>query len=373
MTPQVRALVVGLGIGLFVAVAPSCSGTTTPATCDAMSCSTGCCSSSGECITSTSNSQCGNAGALCRACSTGQMCTNGACVTAGAGGGSGTAGGTGGTAGGNSGTAGGAGTAGGGRAGGTAGTAGGTGGTAGGTGGTTGGTAGGTGGTAGGTAGGTSGTAGGNSGTAGGNSGTAGGSGAVQIQFATNCPAFTPCGGNVSPTASTTWTITNACVADSDFAIVTLLTDSFCEGAGTNTFSNKTGTIQGSATFTSSVATRSAQGSVRFDVSRPNCSAGCSTIQALLNSNGVAGSCAPSGMSCNCTNVTLSLGANESGPYSISSNSLTINASLSDGGTKPRTFNFCVTTSGTPTLTYRETTAPSTGFVPDPGQVTLTR
>jgi hypothetical protein len=122
-------LLVGLVLGFFAAT--SCGGRPP---CTPASCATGCCDSSGQCITATSGSACGTRGGMCTNCGLTATCVAGSCQqnvgtgagSSGAGGGSfggGTAGGTssaGGTAGG-SGTAGGNATAGGTAAGGGAG------------------------------------------------------------------------------------------------------------------------------------------------------------------------------------------------------------------------------------------------------------
>jgi hypothetical protein len=114
-------LMVGLVLGFFAAT--SCGGRPP---CTPASCATGCCDSSGQCITATSGSACGTRGGMCTNCGLTATCVAGSCQqnvgtgagSSGAGGGSfggGTAGGTssaGGTAGG-SGTAGGNATAGG--------------------------------------------------------------------------------------------------------------------------------------------------------------------------------------------------------------------------------------------------------------------
>jgi len=321
-----------------------------------MSCSTGCCTAAGDCVTQTTTAQCGNAGATCRACSSGQTCTNGACVATGTGGGSGaTAGGSGATAGGSGATAGGSGA-----------TAGGSGATAGGSGATAGGS--------GATAGGSGATAGGSGATAGGSAGTAGGlatpDGGVTLTFMANCPAFTACGGNVDPNMPTTWTLSGGCIDDALFTQVTSLIDAACGSSGTVVF-NKTGYIQGTVTFGGMTATRNASGAVRFSTTTPMCSGFCPLVSS--GASQYMGTCSANGSSCDCTGITLPLGANESGNYVVSSSSLSIMTSLSDGGTRNRSFDYCITSSPAPTLTYRETTPASAGFVPDPGIITLTR
>jgi hypothetical protein len=121
-------LMVGLVLGFFAAT--SCGGRPP---CTPASCATGCCDSTGQCITATSGSACGTRGGVCTNCGLTATCVAGSCQqnvgtgagSSGTGGGSfggGTAGGTssaGGTAGG-SGAAGGNATAGGNAAGGSA-------------------------------------------------------------------------------------------------------------------------------------------------------------------------------------------------------------------------------------------------------------
>jgi hypothetical protein len=107
----VRRLFVLLSL---VVVAVSCGPTSTKKKCDAQSCS-GCCSSTGECLSGGLNSACGKAGAACTVCSVG-LCTFGACLTSESGGGAG-----GGSGGGTTGGGYGGGTTGGGYGGGTGG------------------------------------------------------------------------------------------------------------------------------------------------------------------------------------------------------------------------------------------------------------
>mgnify|MGYP001459475839 CR=1 FL=1 len=341
MSSPVRALLVGLVVGLFVSVMPSCSGSA-PA-CDATSCSNGCCTATGECITSRSQSQCGNGGATCMACSSNQSCTNGTCVTTSAGGGSGTGGGTG--------TGGGSGTGGGMATGGGTGTGGGT-----------------AGGTAGGSAGGSAG------GTAGGSGGAGGGGfpldGGVALTFMTTCPAFTACGGNVNPSNPTTWDITGACIDDATFSLVVTGLDTFC-GTAATTVSNKNGRIQGTAVFTASTVARNAMGFVSFTASHPNCPTACGFISpSVLAMYGLSGSCSLNGAACDCS-LSLPLGSNTNDTYTVNGGTLSIMTAA-----RTRTFDYCITTAGTPTLTYRETTQASMtppAFYPDPGVITLTR
>jgi hypothetical protein len=70
-----RGCVLGFALGLWVAVAPSCSG----AKCGPSSCSSGCCDSSGNCQAGTTGNACGSAGGACMACSSGQTCQAGTC------------------------------------------------------------------------------------------------------------------------------------------------------------------------------------------------------------------------------------------------------------------------------------------------------
>jgi len=100
--PMIRPIVVACFAVLASACvpAPSCSST----------CS-GCCTTSGECVTLPSAQQCGAAGLLCVTCAPTQQCTLGSCTAAGGSGGrgGGTGGGGGGTTGGGGGTTGGGG------------------------------------------------------------------------------------------------------------------------------------------------------------------------------------------------------------------------------------------------------------------------
>ncbi|MFT3713914.1 MAG: hypothetical protein QM817_40150 [Archangium sp.] len=64
--------------------------------CDSSTCSTGCCSAAGECVTSPTSAACGTLGAMCQACPATQVCQVGVCTPASSGNGGGTGGGTGG-------------------------------------------------------------------------------------------------------------------------------------------------------------------------------------------------------------------------------------------------------------------------------------
>lgn len=67
----VRLSLIGFGLGVLVAFAPSCGG----GTCNATNCSTGCCDSMNRCQPGTTATVCGKAGAACGACAPGQACT----------------------------------------------------------------------------------------------------------------------------------------------------------------------------------------------------------------------------------------------------------------------------------------------------------
>lgn len=71
---HVRFFLFGGLLGLFVALTPGCEKK-----CAADTCS-GCCTDKNQCVTATTNEQCGAAGATCSACGTDQVCTDGACV-----------------------------------------------------------------------------------------------------------------------------------------------------------------------------------------------------------------------------------------------------------------------------------------------------
>lgn len=92
----VRALVLGVLMGLTVAVMPSCGPVRRPVTCNASNCP-GCCDENANCFTGLADVACGNGGQTCTACSSGQTCvamstgadagTGGRCLTGGMGGG----------------------------------------------------------------------------------------------------------------------------------------------------------------------------------------------------------------------------------------------------------------------------------------------
>lgn len=90
-----KAFGLGAALGLVVAFAPSCGGSSL--SCDASNCSAGCCQN-GLCLAGTAVNSCGKAGAACGVCAAGQGCTNQACGSSftggGQGGGSGGGGGT---------------------------------------------------------------------------------------------------------------------------------------------------------------------------------------------------------------------------------------------------------------------------------------
>ncbi|MDP2272830.1 MAG: hypothetical protein Q8K32_18985 [Archangium sp.] len=62
-------------LGLLVALTPGCQKKCAVDTC------AGCCTEKNECVTDTSATQCGVAGASCSSCATDQVCTDGACAT----------------------------------------------------------------------------------------------------------------------------------------------------------------------------------------------------------------------------------------------------------------------------------------------------
>ncbi|MBX7102068.1 MAG: hypothetical protein K1X89_30415 [Myxococcaceae bacterium] len=70
-----RVALLGMGIGLLVALAPSCGKKCGPDTC-----STGCCNAKNECVGGTDTATCGKGGASCSACSGTDTCTDGACT-----------------------------------------------------------------------------------------------------------------------------------------------------------------------------------------------------------------------------------------------------------------------------------------------------
>ncbi len=63
-------------LGLLVALTPGCQKKCAVDTC------AGCCTAKNECVTDTTATQCGLAGASCSSCATDQVCTDGACTTA---------------------------------------------------------------------------------------------------------------------------------------------------------------------------------------------------------------------------------------------------------------------------------------------------
>ncbi len=81
-----KAFGLGAALGLVVAFAPSCGGANF--TCDATSCSTGCCQN-GQCLAGTAVNSCGKGGAACSPCAAGKACTNQVCGSAFTGGGQG--------------------------------------------------------------------------------------------------------------------------------------------------------------------------------------------------------------------------------------------------------------------------------------------
>lgn len=89
---SVRWAVLGVSLGVAFAVAPAC-GAPGASTCGPSTC-TGCCDSSGACLSGSVGSACGVQGELCAACQGSDVCTLGACFPASSGGAAG--GGTGG-------------------------------------------------------------------------------------------------------------------------------------------------------------------------------------------------------------------------------------------------------------------------------------
>jgi hypothetical protein len=74
-----KALTVGAVLGFLLALSPSCGGGG-DRKCDEGSCPTGCCDSSGRCVTATTPAQCGTRGQDCVPCPTGQSCQAGSCT-----------------------------------------------------------------------------------------------------------------------------------------------------------------------------------------------------------------------------------------------------------------------------------------------------
>ncbi|MHB8873106.1 MAG: hypothetical protein ACYC8T_05410 [Myxococcaceae bacterium] len=91
MKTLLRWLALGFGIGMLVALAPSCG----PKPCGAGSCP-GCCDSTGTCQGGTSPTACGVNGGACTSCATAPFCQAGLCSGGTGGGGGGTGGGGGG-------------------------------------------------------------------------------------------------------------------------------------------------------------------------------------------------------------------------------------------------------------------------------------
>lgn len=95
-----RALSLGVALGLVIAVVPSCGTKPPTAKCNRNTCA-GCCDESGACFTGVATDACGVDGITCLVCKTGQTCAVGQCrngVGGGSGGGSGGGGGVGGGA-----------------------------------------------------------------------------------------------------------------------------------------------------------------------------------------------------------------------------------------------------------------------------------
>jgi hypothetical protein len=99
----VDAALVGLVLGLLLAVAPSCGASNVGAKqCDASSCAGGCCDENGACQPGNTLASCGRGGGACAACRVGQICQFSVCSNGigASGGGDGSGGGAGGGVGG---------------------------------------------------------------------------------------------------------------------------------------------------------------------------------------------------------------------------------------------------------------------------------
>jgi hypothetical protein len=73
-----KALTLGAALGFVLALSHACGGGGEK--CDAASCPTGCCDSAGECITRTTEVQCGTSAQACGVCATGWSCVAGVCT-----------------------------------------------------------------------------------------------------------------------------------------------------------------------------------------------------------------------------------------------------------------------------------------------------
>lgn len=166
------------------------------------------------------------------------------------------------------------------------------------------------------------------------------------ITFADTCPAFTPCGG----TLTGTWFYTGICVT---YAELIGQAGSACPSA---TASGGSGTASGVVYFSGSTVTRRLTGSASGTVKVPAACVGgqtCATVQSLLATLGLSGTCATDGSGgCDCS-VTSPLNIDQTAAvYTVSGNNLIT-------GTPSHTYGFCV--SGT-TLQYKDTTASQAEF-----------
>lgn len=77
ISQHLRFAALGGLLGLFVALTPACPA---PKKCDASTCATGCCTDKLDCVTATTDDQCGTSGAACSACGATDSCFQGACT-----------------------------------------------------------------------------------------------------------------------------------------------------------------------------------------------------------------------------------------------------------------------------------------------------
>ncbi len=80
---SIRGLAAGFGLGLLLAIVPSCGA---PKTCNPTTCS-GCCDATGACQSGVIGDACGASGNACTACTVAQTCSGGFCLGGGGGGG----------------------------------------------------------------------------------------------------------------------------------------------------------------------------------------------------------------------------------------------------------------------------------------------
>lgn len=72
---HLQMALIGVALGIVVAVTPGCTKKCGPDNC------TGCCASESECVTDITVARCGASGSACAACAEGQLCEAGVCVT----------------------------------------------------------------------------------------------------------------------------------------------------------------------------------------------------------------------------------------------------------------------------------------------------